>query len=150
MDGNFKITGYDESRLDDFINLFYNTVHTVNSADYTEGQLSAWAPQNPDRERWRKNLENSFVAAAFTNDGVLAGYATLCGENEFDLLFINHNYLRRGIAFELAERVECEAARRGAKAVFTEASITARPFFEKRGYKIVKEQKKTSRGEVFI
>ena len=30
------------------INLFYNTVHTVNEKDYTSEQLDVWAPKNID------------------------------------------------------------------------------------------------------
>lgn len=148
--GEIILKGYDKNRLDDFLMLFYNTVHTVNARDYSEVQLDAWAPQKPDRQRWGKNLENSFVAAAFNGDDVLLGYGTLCGENEFDLLYIHKDFQRNGIASLLADKVENEAKRRGAGAVFTEASITAKPFFEKRGYRVVKEQRKPLRGEVFI
>lgn len=30
------------------INLFYNTVHTVNAKDYTSEQLDVWLPKNID------------------------------------------------------------------------------------------------------
>ena len=32
--------------------LFYNTVHFINSKDYTEEQLNVWATGNIDLERW--------------------------------------------------------------------------------------------------
>ncbi|MBT7088103.1 GNAT family N-acetyltransferase, partial [bacterium] len=34
----------------------------------------------------------------------------------------------------------------GVKRVYTEASITAKPFFEKRGFKVIKEQQVEKRG----
>ena len=35
----------------ELVRLFYETVHTINVADYTKEQLDAWAPENVDFER---------------------------------------------------------------------------------------------------
>jgi hypothetical protein len=35
----FKILDYDESMLDEMMQLFYETVHTVNARDYKKEQL---------------------------------------------------------------------------------------------------------------
>lgn len=148
--GNIRVRGFEQERLDDFLMLFYNTVHTINAKDYAKDQLDAWAPQMPDRDSWRKKLESSFVAAAFDENDLLLGYATLCGYSEFDLLYINKDYQRKGIASILSDAVENESKKRGADGIFTEASITAKPFFEHRGYRVIKEQRKPLRGEVFI
>lgn len=34
----------------ELVRLFYETVHTINVADYTKEQLDAWAPENVDLE----------------------------------------------------------------------------------------------------
>lgn len=38
---------------------------------------------------------------------------------------------------------------KGVESIITDASITARPFFEKRGYKVIKEQQVELRGQIF-
>ena len=40
----------------EIIELFYQTVHTVNAADYTEEQLDAWADGKADPEVWNRSL----------------------------------------------------------------------------------------------
>lgn len=38
--------------------LFYDTVHTVNAADYTEEQLDAWADGNVDMQAWDRSFRS--------------------------------------------------------------------------------------------
>lgn len=37
--------------------LFYNTVHIVNSKDYTKEQVNVWAPGQADLEKWNLSLQ---------------------------------------------------------------------------------------------
>ena len=39
---------YDSGDCREIEELFYNTVHSVNAADYSDVQLDAWAPVNSD------------------------------------------------------------------------------------------------------
>ena len=43
-----ELRRYNSSDLKEITELFYDTVHTVNAADYTEEQLSAWASGEVD------------------------------------------------------------------------------------------------------
>jgi putative acetyltransferase len=52
----------------------------------------------------------------------------------------------RGVGGLLYEAVEREARGKGLVRLSTEASITARPFFERRGFCIVREQTVSRRG----
>ena len=119
--------------------LFYNTVHSVNAADYTEQQLYAWAPDERYLLEKRAALlrQNTFVAE---DDGEVVGFASADGEC-LDMLFVRHDRLREGIASAL-----CDMCEKGSRSVTTFASVTARRFFEKRGYTVVKEQTVTRRG----
>ncbi len=46
----------------------------------------------------------------------------------------------RGVGQQLYRAVEREAIGLDIKRIFTEASITARPFFERQGFRVVREQ----------
>lgn len=47
-----EIRKYEKSDIKEITELFYNTVHTVNAKDYSKEQLDAWAPKNPNLEKF--------------------------------------------------------------------------------------------------
>jgi putative acetyltransferase len=52
----------------------------------------------------------------------------------------------RGVGRRLYEAAEREAGELGLESVSTEASLTARPFFERLGFRVVREQTVVRRG----
>lgn len=133
---------YREEDQAEILSLFYETVHTVNAKDYKEKQLDAWAPQDNDYEHLNAALRNNLTLLAI-EDGKITGFADIDENGYLDHLFVHKDYQRRGIASALCSRME-----EGFKRIETHASITARPFFEKRGYVVVKAQDVEIRGEV--
>lgn len=75
------------------------------------------------------------------NEGVIAGFADLAPGGYFNRLYIHRDFQRMGIASELCLALENRARMQGIKELTVHASITARPFFEKRGYKLLREQR---------
>ena len=57
--------------------------------------------------------------------------------------------MENGIASELLDRTEAEARRLGLRRLYTEASITAEPFFRSRGFSTVRPQTVEVRGHTF-
>lgn len=51
-----KLRIYRPGDLEEIYQLFYDTVHFVNRADYSPEQLDAWAPRQMDRSRWEQSL----------------------------------------------------------------------------------------------
>lgn len=118
--------------------LFYDTVHTINARDYTPEQLDVWADGNVNLAAW----DESFLAhetRVVLQDGRLVGFADLDG-NYLDRLYVHHAYQGQGIAGLLCDALEQHAKKEGQGEVITHASITARPFFEKRGYRMIESQ----------
>ena len=62
------------------------------------------------------------------------------------MLYLRGDAVGRGVGRRLYEAVEEEARGSGVGLIFTEASITARPFFERHGFRVVREQRISSRG----
>ena len=122
--------------------LFYDTVHTVNAKDYSREQLDAWATGEVNLEAWNKSLQahNTVVAEM---DGQIVGFGDMYETGYLDRLYVHKDYQRRGVATAI-----CDALEQNTKAAefTTHASITARPFFEKRGYTVVKVQQVERRG----
>lgn len=115
--------------------LFYNTVHTVNAKDYTKEQLDAWADGAVDLEKWNHSFEEHYTLVAVDNNTVI-GFGDIDKTGYLDRLYVHANYQGKGIASAVCDRFE-QAVQGN---IVTHASITARPFFEKRGYKVIKEQ----------
>lgn len=128
--------------------LFYDTVHSVNLADYTEAQANAWAPDKPDQQQWQRLLESEETWVAEIQ-GIVVGFASRAGDY-FDCLYVHKHYQRRRIGTALAEIIERRAAESGQTQLYTHASITARPFFAQRGYVLISRQQVQRRGQYLI
>lgn len=122
--------------------LFYETVHTVNRRDYTQVQVDAWATGTVDLDAWDASFSAHHTLVA-EEDGIIAGFADMASDGYLDRLYVHKDHQGRGIATALCDALEsaCNAPR-----CTTHASITARPFFEGRGYQAVKEQLVECRG----
>lgn len=121
--------------------LFYNTVHTVNASDYTKEQLDVWATGIVDLEKWNQSFQEHYSLVA-VEDETIVGFGDIDKNGYLDRLYVHKDYQGKGIATAICNRLEQEAQRE----ITTHASITARPFFEKRGYVVVKEQQVERQG----
>lgn len=132
---------YEPSDCRELSELFYNTVHTVNARDYRREQLSVWATGTVDLERWNKSFQDHYTFVA-VDQGMITGFGDIDKTGYLDRLFVHKDYQRKGVATAICDKLEQMAQ----GDVVTHVSITARPFFEKRGYKVVKEQKVERQG----
>lgn len=114
------------------LNLFRTSVHTLCRADYTPAQLSAWAPADTDEAPWARRLQcQTFLLAE--EDGDLMGFASLEGDY-LDLLYVHPRHARRGVGTVLCDALERQCT---GQRITVHASLTARPFFARRGYRTV-------------
>jgi putative acetyltransferase len=129
--------------------LFRNTIRRVNSRDYSPAQVAAWASDDIDTESWFGRFTGRFVRVA-EEAGRLVGFAVLEPDGHIDRVFVSADHQRRGIARQLLAAVVAEARRVGLARLFTEASITARPFFEAQGFAVLAPQVVSRRGAEFV
>ncbi len=130
---------YKSDNCREIVELFYNTVHCVNARDYNEAQLDVWAPKEIDISAWDKSLSENYSVVAEEN-GVIIGFGDLDATGYFDRLFVHKDYQGLGVATAITNRLEKHAQENDFKTITTDASITAKPFFVKQGYQVVKEQ----------
>ena len=119
--------------------VFYSAVHVIAASHYTLEQLDAWAPHRPDWDAWTARLQalQPFVAEA---DGRVVGYADLQASGLVDHFFVAGKHARRGVGRLLMERLHARAAELGLVRLFSDVSLTAEPFFERFGFRIVERQ----------
>jgi len=83
-------------------------------------------------------------------DTIPVGFMSLEPDGHLDLLYVHAQHQRQGIASALLSRVESAARDQGLTRLFTESSITARAFFERRGFRMIAPQRVSMRGQEFI
>lgn len=139
-----RIRRYRQEDCPQLAQLFYDTVHCVNARDYAREQLDAWAAGDVDLTAWDARYQNSFTLIA-EKQGAIVGFANMDRQGVLDMLYVHKNTQREGIASLLCDALESAVP---TEAYSTYASITARPFFEKRGYVVEKQQQVSLRGQV--
>ena len=126
--------------------LFTETVHTVCAADYTPAELDAWAPpEGPDLAAWDASSQAhcSWIAEI---GGRIAGFGDIDPASGYlDRLYVGKDFQRRGAASALCDVLEAACP---VRPVTTHASRTARDFFEKRGYRLLRAQRVERRGQL--
>ena len=117
------------------VQLFVETVHTVCAKDYPTEQLDAWTG-HMDLERWNRSFLAHDTLVAVT-DGKVVGFGDIDKTGYLDRLYVHKDYQRQGIATALCD---CLETMHPFSCITTHASITAQPFFEKRGYRVINPQ----------
>lgn len=122
--------------------LYHRTVHTVCRADYSPEELNAWSPASPDAAVWNPTLlaHRTLVAEV---DGCIAGFADMAEDGYLDRLYVSADHQRMGVASTLCDALEAACA---APVLTTHASLTAKGFFLRRGYEVVRAQQVERRG----
>jgi putative acetyltransferase len=138
-----EIRKYKESDFEYLCEIFLRAVIETASQDYSPRQIAAWA--QIDASRWQHKLTHSTVLVAVINDQPV-GFITAI-ERYIDLLFVSPEYIHRGVASTLFDALVVQLP---AGMITVDASITARPFFERHGFQVLQQQSVESRGVRFV
>ena len=118
----YKLRKLSEEDIPVLQTLFRETVLHVNARDYTREEVEDWASCGDSVEHMKDLLaRNDYVAALNERDEII-GFSSMNAEGYLHSLFVHREY--------------------GVSEITSEVSLTARPFFEKRGYEVVKVQKR--------
>ena len=133
---------YKPADCEQLAELFYNTVHSINAKDYAEEQLNVWATGRVDLQEWNLSFLKHKTIVAIRNDEIV-GFGDIDDSGYLDRLFVHKDYQGMGVASAICNELESFVQ---GKTITTHASITAKPFFQQRGYRVVKEQKVIRQG----
>ena len=89
----------------------------------------------------------TYVAAI---EAAIVGFCEVESDGRIHTMYVHRDHQGQGVATALLERILQRAREMGLAALSTEASITARPFFERRGFTVVEPQTMTRRGQSFL
>lgn len=139
-----SIRNYLSPDADATIEIFLKAIREIACKDYTQKQINAWA-QVEDREAWGETRASRPTWIATYNSSPV-GFADLEPGGHLDMMFVHPDFQGLGAASLLLQTVETAAHSFGLPVITTEASLTARPFFQSRGFTIVAAQEVQKRG----
>lgn len=149
MNHPLTIRTYHPNDTPSLVELFLDTVRRVNSRDYNPQQIAAWAPDTPDMQAWQTRLQAHHTLVAHVGERIV-GFATLERNGHLDRFYVHADMQGQGVGMRLLTTLEHDARRFHIQRLFTEASITARPFFERHGFVVQQQQEVELRGVRFI
>ncbi|MDR3227488.1 MAG: GNAT family N-acetyltransferase [Prevotellaceae bacterium] len=125
--------------LSELQQLFVDTVSSICKSDYNAEQIIVWVSSIKDTERWHSILTQQYVLIAEDKQRIV-GFGSLDKGNCIDMLYVHKNYQNQGIAYQLYEEIEKEAKRQKQTLLTSNVSLTAKSFFEKRGFNTIVQQ----------
>lgn len=131
-----KIRKADLKDLAAILDVFEMSIRVLCEEDYTKEQIEVWAMAGEKTEKWRTRIELQYFLVA-TIDEKIVGFAALEGWNYVDLMYIHPDFTGQGIASQLYEQLEQAAKANGSGYLLSDVSITARPFVEQRGFRLL-------------
>jgi len=151
MNNKIQVRRYQDGDAKFLSRIYYNTIHTVDARDYTKEQIDAWAPWSSvqDYSGWQEKLEKIKPYVALIDD-IIVGFAEFEPTGHIDCFYVHHEFQGSGVGSALIHEIEKEAVDKSISRVYAEVSITAKPFFEAKGFHVVKQQAATIRGVELI
>ena len=134
-----EIRTHKPADIPDISRLFFNTIRRINSRDYTPAQVQAWAPTIYNNDYWSQRFLKRQVLVA-EDHNMIVGFAEYEPSGHIDCFYVHHEYQHRGIGKALLQQIETELQKLNVHRFYAEVSITARPFFNGRGYAMIEER----------
>lgn len=152
----FLLRPYRPSDAAPLLELFQDTIRRVNCRDYAPAQIAAWS-SGIELSAWTAKLASRWCMVAELEDGPLGGFVdleTTLADSvrgvHLDRFYVAADYQRRGIGRALLQAAIEQAETMRMPRIYTEASITARPFFLSQGFRVITDQLVFVRGAAFL
>ncbi|MEM8722357.1 MAG: GNAT family N-acetyltransferase [Cyanobacteria bacterium P01_G01_bin.39] len=129
--------------------LFHDTVRKINIQHYSPQQVEAWSPDHIYFRNWAEICSDRFTYVAVENNKIM-GFGELEADGHLDCFYVHHQYQRQGVGSNIYQAIENKAREINIHRLFTEASITAKPFFINQGFVVIRQQQVFRRGAKFI
>ena len=139
MNYNFRLATLAD--IPELKEMFQSTVRTVNIANYTPEEIEDWASCADNLPHMADLITNLYFLLALNDANQIIGFSSIRQDGYLHSMFVHKDYQRKGVASFLLRKIEKYAIEHQIKIITSEVSITAKPFFEKNGYQVIKEQR---------
>lgn len=142
MKANFIIRAALQSDAVELKKLFQNTVLAINRRDYSQAEVEDWASCGDDLSNIENMIKTHYFIVAVNQQSEIVGFSSITSQGYLHSMFVHKDFQGEGIATMLLNEIEQYAITNGIMRITSEVSLTARPFFEKKGYIVEEEQKR--------
>jgi putative acetyltransferase len=125
--------------------LYVETIKSTCKKEYNQEQIFVWTSSVENKARWKEALTHQYFLIAEVENNIV-GFGSLENGDYLDFMYVHKDYLRQGIADKLYQALENESQRLECTIMTSDVSKTARPFFEQKGFKVLKENINIIRG----
>ena len=98
-----------------------------------------------NRAAWGESFSSHYTLVA-EREGVLLGFGDVDQTGYLDRLYVHKDFQGQGVASAIVQALEGYGEGLGVEKITVHASRIARPFFEKRGYRVIQAQRVIRRG----
>jgi putative acetyltransferase len=125
--------------LAEILQLFKETIEVINAKDYSPEQIIVWKNGASKKERWLKKISEQYFLLAEV-DNKLAGFGSITHDGYLDFMYVSKDHQNMGVASKIYDNLEEFAMANEFDKIISDVSITAKFFFERKGFEIVQEQ----------
>ena len=142
MRTDFTIRQAQQSEAVELKDLFQNTVLAINRRDYSRAEVEDWASCGENLSAIEDMIKTHYFIVAVNQQSRIVGFSSITPQGYLHSMFVHKDFQGTGIATLLLEEIERYAITAGIMRITSEVSLTARPFFERKGYVVEEEQKR--------
>lgn len=139
-----KIEQATPEQAEEISKLRITVITEINAKDNTEKEMVFLLERNTP-EMIKQKIEERAMYCMIDKDKIVGNIEAK--GNEISGLYVLPSKLRKGIGRKLLEFLEEEAKKLGIKKLHLQVTPYALPFYEKMGYKLIKEEKRMINGE---
>ncbi len=129
--------------------LFYQTVTTYGAMLFTKTEIKIYSRLATNTLYWQKKFKKDFIYNAKLN-GEIVGSFSMDAFGNIEYVFVHQNYQGHGIAKDLYETIEEVAKQSNIQTLTTQINMLTKPFFERNGFEIIKNEVEVVGGEKII
>ena len=135
--------------IPNIVEMYRQTVFTVNAKDYSPTQIRVWADGAVNFPRWEAAIKDQYFVLAEI-EGKLAGFSSIAKDGYLDFMYVSKDYQGCGVATLLLNEIERKAEEQNNPEIYSHVSKTAKGFFLKMGYVHKEDISDLYKGELFI
>ena len=113
-------------------------VHILGHKHYEKAQLQAWAPVPADLDEWANRFDALHTLVMEDASNRPLGFVSWRNDGYINLIFVRPDVARKSVASHLL--AAAEVALPNIEELHVHASLIARPFFERNGYRVIAEE----------
>ncbi len=128
-----EITHNSSVALTLILDVFEKSIRSLCIGEYSNEQIEAWVLSRGDILKWEQKRKEQQFWFAWDNQ-TLMGFCSFDENKTIDLLYVNPQFKNQKVAYNLVKTVCDYALENHVSIIYTEASLTAVPFFQKFGF----------------